>query len=804
MRYGDGADLLGANDPRGASIGMIYVAPTDDRQSVLAAILTQDKLGRKQVAVVLPETNRAFQRPVDLDGLKNMRRGLKTEIVFVAPGGPGPAEWARKRRFTVFTSLESYASSLRAESAENVGAKRSLFGRKLKTTNPTLPDPIKRVPIIDYDKYAVSSSVPTPPVDERPLRIPQQTNLTLKSAPPSDKLNKSSSDIIKSPEPPRRNSSEIPVFPDQDDDLGIPRSDHQYNPASEKQIRRKGDIDDEQLIYLKPDDELTQVRELLQESQARHIILVVPQQTQFRSHVGWRLTHARARELSKDVLVISEDRQVRAVAKAGGFKVAAPLKNSVSGAPPNSIHPNRTNLGARTQSRLLDVLPTKQNSSEPEGNLPDFQEGSIYNMPTRPLADNSPNPAANEVSPQASTYEDQIVTPRSAPLLNLKGEEARGNSGSVEEQIESQLEEDIQPIQLPEQRALVFFFEDVIASPLANAIEGNVENLGNTEDIILQADASSLHEKVPTSLATEIQKQTEASFGSLEMNDLAGKLFGNYRLFSSITHGSLGDVYVAEHIELNTKAAIKVIHRHIDTEAFQNRVRRIASLMHPHILRILGFNVKDGIPFLIMDYAPNGTLSLRHPIGVLLPLTSVVNYVEQIADALQYAHDQNLPLGDIKPENMLLDDQNEIILIGFDSIFTNLTKKKSVSIGKYTAPELVSGKLLPASDQYALGAIVYEWLCGEPPISFTSSESYNEKALRLKTTLPLSLQTRIPTIPSEVMESCVSAASLRSCLTSKLFNANKSDPGLSIIVAQYSSLILLQIGEFLSQVTDDW
>src|SRR5947209_1099296 len=132
MRQGDGADLLGANDPRSASIGIIYVAPTDDRQSVLAAILTQDKLGRKQVAVVLPETNRAFQRPVDFDGLKNMRRGLKTEIVFVAPGGPGPAEFARQRRFTVFTSLESYASSLRAEAAENGGAKKGLFGRRQK------------------------------------------------------------------------------------------------------------------------------------------------------------------------------------------------------------------------------------------------------------------------------------------------------------------------------------------------------------------------------------------------------------------------------------------------------------------------------------------------------------------------------------------------------------------------------------------------------------------------------------------------------------------------------------------------
>src|SRR6266568_8542213 len=99
MRYGDGADLLGANDPRGASIGMIYVAPGDDRQTVLAAILTQDKLGRRQVAVVLPEQNKAFQSAVDFDGLKGTRRKLKAQIVFIAPGGHGPAEFARQRRF---------------------------------------------------------------------------------------------------------------------------------------------------------------------------------------------------------------------------------------------------------------------------------------------------------------------------------------------------------------------------------------------------------------------------------------------------------------------------------------------------------------------------------------------------------------------------------------------------------------------------------------------------------------------------------------------------------------------------------
>ena len=132
MRQGDGTDLLGPSDPRSASIGVIYVAPSDDRQSVLTAILTQDKLGFKQVIVVLPDQNKAFQRPIDFEGLKNMRRGLKAEIVFIAPSGPGPAEYARQRRFPVYTSLEAFSQSIRLETVaaanSHTTGKRGLFG----------------------------------------------------------------------------------------------------------------------------------------------------------------------------------------------------------------------------------------------------------------------------------------------------------------------------------------------------------------------------------------------------------------------------------------------------------------------------------------------------------------------------------------------------------------------------------------------------------------------------------------------------------------------------------------------------
>src|SRR6266851_2504487 len=124
MRQGDGSDLPGVNSPRKADIGIIYVAPSDDRQSVLTAIHTQDKLGRKQVVIVLPEENKAFQRPTDFEGLKSMRRDLKAQLVFIASSGPGPAEFARQRRFPVYSSLESFARSLQDFNRPNGGSKK--------------------------------------------------------------------------------------------------------------------------------------------------------------------------------------------------------------------------------------------------------------------------------------------------------------------------------------------------------------------------------------------------------------------------------------------------------------------------------------------------------------------------------------------------------------------------------------------------------------------------------------------------------------------------------------------------------
>ncbi len=137
MKQGNGTDLLGANDPRSKTIGIIYVSANDDRKSILTALLTQEKLDRKYIVIALQEQAKAFSRPQDFDDLKGIRRRLKAQIVFVAPNGPGPAEFARQRRFPVYSSLESFAQSLGdGEEAEQNEKRPGLFGARSRRLVP--------------------------------------------------------------------------------------------------------------------------------------------------------------------------------------------------------------------------------------------------------------------------------------------------------------------------------------------------------------------------------------------------------------------------------------------------------------------------------------------------------------------------------------------------------------------------------------------------------------------------------------------------------------------------------------------
>ncbi|HLJ34211.1 MAG TPA: protein kinase, partial [Ktedonobacteraceae bacterium] len=213
------------------------------------------------------------------------------------------------------------------------------------------------------------------------------------------------------------------------------------------------------------------------------------------------------------------------------------------------------------------------------------------------------------------------------------------------------------------------------------------------------------------------------------MADRQGQQLGNYRLLRLLGRGGFAEVYLGQHVHLNSQAALKVLLLALnekDVESFLAEARILASLNHPQIVRVHDFAVEHGTPFLVMEYAANGTLRQRHPQGTLVPSEFIVPYVQQVASALQYAHDQRLIHRDVKPENMLLGSRDEVLLSDFGLAMLSphtaghSTKEIKASLAgttSYMSPEQLQGKPQPASDQYSLGVVVYEWLCGKRPFS---------------------------------------------------------------------------------------
>lgn len=239
------------------------------------------------------------------------------------------------------------------------------------------------------------------------------------------------------------------------------------------------------------------------------------------------------------------------------------------------------------------------------------------------------------------------------------------------------------------------------------------------------------------------------------MNNYVGRQLGNYRVTRQIGQGGFADVYLAEHIYLKTLAAIKVLQARLagdELELFLNEARIISGLIHPHIVRVLEFGVEQNTtPFLVMDYAPNGTLRQRPPGNTRLTLPQIVPYVQQVASALQYAHDRKLIHRDIKPENMLLNQNNQVLLSDFGIALTSQSSRYQqtqdvVGTIGYMSPEQFMGKPVPASDQYALATVVYEWISGNRPFH----GSFAEVASQHMMATPAPLATVILNLPPSV------------------------------------------------------
>jgi serine/threonine protein kinase len=202
------------------------------------------------------------------------------------------------------------------------------------------------------------------------------------------------------------------------------------------------------------------------------------------------------------------------------------------------------------------------------------------------------------------------------------------------------------------------------------------------------------------------------------MMDRTDQPFGAYHLVRLLGRGRFSQVYLAEHQETRQTVALKLFNASLPPPIqprFLEEGRRLTRLDHPHVLGVREVGLVEEQPFLVMDYIPQGNLCLEP--GSVLPPQRVAAYVRQIAGALAHAHRVGLLHQNIKPANVFLNYQQHALLSdwGLETLQAHLEATRRDEQPEeiaYLAPEQLRGPSQPASDQYALALVAYEWLTG--------------------------------------------------------------------------------------------
>jgi serine/threonine protein kinase len=204
-----------------------------------------------------------------------------------------------------------------------------------------------------------------------------------------------------------------------------------------------------------------------------------------------------------------------------------------------------------------------------------------------------------------------------------------------------------------------------------------------------------------------------------------GTKLGQYEVQDFIGQGAMGLVYRAYHVQLERTGAVKVLQAIApdpDTTArFRHEAQAIAQMRHPNIVNVYDFGEHDGVPYMIIEYVPGGSLANRLSQGPLDTATTL-KYLRGIAAGLDHAHGLGIVHRDVKPANVLLEKDDTPVLADFGLAKllqgSSLKSMTGVTTGTpaYMAPEQVTGsKVGPAADRYALATIAYEMLTGVIP-----------------------------------------------------------------------------------------
>ncbi len=206
---------------------------------------------------------------------------------------------------------------------------------------------------------------------------------------------------------------------------------------------------------------------------------------------------------------------------------------------------------------------------------------------------------------------------------------------------------------------------------------------------------------------------------------MIGRTLGNYRIIEQIGLGGMATVYKGYDPDTDRYVAVKILPQQFSAdpqfrERFQREAKAIAKLEHLHILPIFAYGEDDGISYMAMRYLQAGTLTDRISRGAL-PFTEAGRILSQLAGALDHAHAHGILHRDMKPSNVLLDDDGNAFLMDFGiakivEATVDLTGDRLLGTPAYMSPEQCQGfDLGPATDIYSLGIILYEMVTGRRP-----------------------------------------------------------------------------------------
>ena len=230
---------------------------------------------------------------------------------------------------------------------------------------------------------------------------------------------------------------------------------------------------------------------------------------------------------------------------------------------------------------------------------------------------------------------------------------------------------------------------------------------------------------------------------------------GRYVLLRPLAHGGMAEVWLAEDVVLGRDVAVKMLLPHFLADAgiverFRAEAHAVAQLNHRNIVAVFDTVVEDDVEAIVMELVDGVTLRQFLDRYGRMNVDDVVHLAAQVADALEAAHDTGIVHRDIKPANILLTQDRTVKVTDF-GIAKDLGAIDRTSAGdllgtaKYLAPEQVEGSAIDGrADIYALGAVVYEAVCGQAPFNERSDAATALARLRRDATPPRNLGVAIP------------------------------------------------------------